>query len=213
MKTNLSRILQEYINVYINILESYYPAKRSIGFTERNQTVNFSKAIEKVYPFAFTWFEVPFEDDSKNHFDAIVIIPEVKEIFIIEAKRFSDGNSKVVSVGKDIKRIENYNYISGAIETLKDSNQYSIYGVLLADLWTENSIKNKISDKWCLGPDNFFTDELFTKKLNINKAFVDSIECMERITIGDYVNTDPSFKNYNLLICIWKTAKVHRLLK
>lgn len=209
MKTDINKIIDEYTKIYINILQSYYPAKRSVGFTERNQSVNFTKAIEKIYPTSFSWFEVPFEDKSKNHYDAMVIIPENKEIFIIESKRFSDGDMKVTSVGKDIMRIDNKKNILGAVESLANSNEYSVYGVILADVWTVKPIKTRIRDTWNLKENNFFEDELFVKKLNLDEVMRDrfkkSVECMEQINISNYVKTLSENSEYNLLICIWKT--------
>lgn len=212
MKTDFNKIIEEYTSAYKKILQSYYPAKRSVGFTERNQSVNFSKAIEKQYPSSFTWFEVPFEDNSRNHFDAMVVIPENMEIFIIEAKRFSDGHEKVISVGNDIKRINNSMNILGAIKNIENFENYIVYGVILADVWTETTIKNKIKDKWNLNENGFFEDKGFVKKLNFDedtrKKFTNSIECMEQINMGEYVKTYPAFEHYNLLICIWKTKKL-----
>jgi hypothetical protein len=155
MKSQIEIILHEYESQYLKIFRNFYPADGSTGFTERNQSVNFCNAFEKIYKNAFTWYEVPFKEDSNNHFDAIVVNPEEKEIFIVESKRFSNPNQKLISFGKDIRRILNRDNRTQIIKRLNDNEEelYSVYGVILADVWYETKIKREICDLW---EDGFF---------------------------------------------------------
>lgn len=45
---NINDVFGEYQGIYKKILGSFYPAKNSTGFQERNLSVNLSKAYEKV---------------------------------------------------------------------------------------------------------------------------------------------------------------------
>lgn len=202
MKTDINAVLREYENLYVRILNEYYPAKRSVGFTERNQSVNLSKSLEKIHPDSFSWFEVPFSEDSKGHIDALIVNKETKEIFIVEAKRFSNVNKKIRDVCCDIERIDKISNVRSLIEELENRETYSIYGVILADVWTETTKKKMIADLWKDDHEGFFRGDYFSttspchdvevmEKINFSKKIVNHV-------VKSYI------ENYRLLVYIWK---------
>lgn len=140
----LDKVFDNYRERYIKILDVLYPAKGSTGFTERNQSVNYSKAMEELYPSTVTWFEFQFGDENNKHIDAVIINPELQTIFIIEAKRFSLVKKKTKSIGDDILRIEVF--AKEFIERMPNFAGYSLQGVILADVWTEAERKIKIKE-------------------------------------------------------------------
>ena len=149
------KIFDEYGNIYRKILEKIYPANGSTGFAERNLSVNFSKAYEKIFPSALSWFE--FQFGKKKHIDAVIVNEESQEIFVIESKRYS-VQSKITAVGHDIDRIKTF------LDELKKENDRRIdlskikkfYGVILADVWTEVDFKRKILQSY--QEENFLTE-------------------------------------------------------
>ena len=158
----MKKIFDEYGNIYRKILEKIYPAKGSTGFAERNLSVNFSKAYEKIFPSALSWFE--FQFGKKNHVDAVIVNEESQEIFVIESKRYS-VQSKITAVGHDIDRIKTF------LDELKKENDRrnendrridlskikKFYGVILADVWTEvDNFKRKILKSY--QEENFLTE-------------------------------------------------------
>ena len=94
-KNKFKNIFDEYKNYYECVFDVFYPSKNSTGFTERNLSVNFSKAYEKLNPKAITWFEFQFGEKNNLHYDALIINRETKELFLIESKRFSKLNKKI----------------------------------------------------------------------------------------------------------------------
>ena len=135
----LDFIFKKYSEKYAKIFEKLYPAKGSTGFTERNQTVNYSKAMEDLYPSTVTWFEFQFGDENNKHIDAVIINPELKTIFIIEAKRFNLVKRKTKSIGEDIIRI---NSLSGDFakefaDRIPNFASYKLQGMILyfPNLW------------------------------------------------------------------------------
>ena len=59
--TNYDIVFLRYGDMYREILNEIYPAKNRTGFSERNLSVNFSKAFEKIAcesgQKAISWFE------------------------------------------------------------------------------------------------------------------------------------------------------------
>ena len=158
----MKKIFDEYGNIYRKILEKIYPAKGSTGFAERNLSVNFSKAYEKIFPSALSWFE--FQFGKKKHIDAVIVNEESQEIFVIESKRYS-VQSKITAIGHDIDRIKTF------LDELKKENDRrnendrridlskikKFYGVILADVWTEvDNFKRKILKSY--QEENFLTE-------------------------------------------------------
>ena len=205
MKTDINKVFNKYFEIYTRIFEEFYPAEGSNGFTEQNQSVNLSKAFESIYPDSFSWFELPMK---REHIDVIIVNPSKKEIFIIEAKRFSLLKKKIKSIAFDIirtskaKDFEIFN---------KDSNgkrfkDYTFYGLVLADIWTETANKIKVFENWGKG---FFSK---TKEISVLEDF--EYEDIEKIldkaewSYKDFINA-PNIsgcikENYKLLMLLWK---------
>ena len=148
----LESIFNLYKSRYLRIFEKIYPARNSTGFPERNLSVNFTKAYETYYSNCdvISWFELQFGENDNYHLDAVVANYTTKEIFLVEAKRFSNLAKKKEEIKEDIVRIHKLKEellkecdCNSARIDLKMFN--SIYGVVLADLWTENDTKKKYS--------------------------------------------------------------------
>ena len=144
----LDEVFKNYENIYRNILTKFYPSLGSTGFQERNLTVNFSKAFEKLYgeDEIISWFELQFGEKKDNHFDCIII--KEGEIYIVEAKRYTTPK-KEDSVKKDIDRI--IKFVKETIDSdtrFSKFNDYNVYGVILADVWTESKPKENIRQKY-----------------------------------------------------------------
>ncbi|MDR0839085.1 MAG: hypothetical protein LBN99_05525 [Oscillospiraceae bacterium] len=165
MRTKFFEIAAEYQARYTKILDNYYPAHKSTGFTERNQSVNFTGAIESLYPGAFTWYEAPIGAGYKEHFDAVTFDTASKKIFIIESKRFSNPEQKLESVGRDIERIMDEDNIAAVCEHLSEKEKYTKYGVILADVWLETAPKKEIAEHWEV--EDFF--EAYSNKLKLSR--------------------------------------------
>jgi len=212
MRTKIEDVMENYESFYVKILNEYYPAKRSAGFTERNQSVNFSKSMEKVHKESFTWFEVPFSEDSKCHIDALIVNKNAKEIFVVEAKRFTNANKKIKDVRSDIERIDDASTIQSLIEELDCRESYDIYGVILADVWTETDDKAKIAELWRDDQDGFFRGTYFSDQIQIPLShkvevmkMIDFSELVKNKTITNSTRKNNTIKNYRLLVYIWKT--------
>ena len=150
-KLNTSKCFQGYLDRYINLLEKYYPAHGSTGFTERNQSVNFASAVEAVYPDAFTWYEAPIGDRRNEHVDAVIFIPSIHGMVMIESKRFSNTGKKLKDTAADIMRIskrDNHLAVVAGLDQRYKSCLENVYGLVLADVWLETSTKNKIFNTW-----------------------------------------------------------------
>ncbi len=154
----IERILQQYKKNYFRIFESIYPSKGSTGFTERNLSVNFAKAYEQIYPQAFTWYEFQFGKNNNLHYDAIIINPEDREIVVIESKRFSELFKKVKEVGEDIERIRAFStdYFEEFVDRIPNLKEYTVVGVILADVWAKG--KNKIAISKAFMESSFIRD-------------------------------------------------------
>ncbi|PQZ85410.1 MULTISPECIES: hypothetical protein [Pseudomonas] len=143
---------------YRQILNNYYPAHKSTGFTERNLTNNFVRALEnELGKDAFAWFEAPLSAEEKLHLDAIVFDPTTKSCFLIEAKRFSNLNKKVAETTHDIQRMSyqaHHATLELGLGKLKIEHRYAI---VLVDIWTEGEAKQVTFENWpaCLGNASF----------------------------------------------------------
>ena len=79
MATDIKQALQtafdKTINKYSLILNNYYPAHNSTGFTERNLTCNFVNSLVEVLDDqakdeqAFAWYEAPLSAEEKLHLE------------------------------------------------------------------------------------------------------------------------------------------------
>ncbi len=207
----LTRVFERYKNIYCNIFNTLYPSKNSTGFTERNLSVNFSKAYESEYPHAITWFEFQFGKNNSLHYDALIIDPVNKDLYLIESKRFSKLFSKIREVQCDIERINDAatlykNEFSNRIDNF---SEYTMYGIILADVWTEN--KNKTKVKRSFENSTFAADfmpELYNDKDNKLKNaayFIADFTSLPRHCNDVMENDLRSIRqNYNLLSIVWK---------
>ncbi len=143
---------------YTQILNNYYPAHRSTGFTERNLTNNFVSGLEHALgKEAFAWYEAPLSPEEKLHLDAIVFDPNTRSCFLIEAKRFSNINKKVAETMDDIQRMSHQAHhatLELGLSTLRIEHRYAI---VLADVWTETKTKLAAFEQWpsCLKDPSF----------------------------------------------------------
>jgi len=55
MKTDIELVFRVLVKRYESLLNRYYPAHNSTGFTERNLSVNFAAAFQNVYPISLVW--------------------------------------------------------------------------------------------------------------------------------------------------------------
>ncbi len=178
-----------------------YPAKGSTGFPERNLTVNFSKAYEKTaghyaeYPFS--WFEFQFGEKSNQHIDAVIFNQEAKTMIVIESKRFNNPSAKVVAVEEDIDRT--YDFVDEIVKKdgeRIDLGMYSyIYGMILADVWTETDTKMEILKS--------FEEESFLKKYSDSSSDI-LLESRHQIQNPVYYPKGWHNKNYHLLGLLWQ---------
>ena len=145
LNNHLDRVFEHYKTNYEKIFNVLYPAKNSTGFTERNLSVNFCKAYETVYQNSITWYEFQFGEKNNLHYDALIIDPKSKVVLLIESKRFSNTNKKLIEVRSDINRIcESINLYRSDFDRIDNFDAYKVVGVILADVWTENALKKDI---------------------------------------------------------------------
>lgn len=157
-KQRLEKVVELYHNRYNAILERIKPSIQSNGFAEHNQTANFVSSYELIAgekkEVVSSWYEfqIPNGKRSNNRIDGIIINHSAKEIYLIEAKRISrnkvqDKKAKLIA---DYCRIMQLDKTSRFTEVLKGENvsDYSIYGILLFDIWTENKAEKKLYHKW-----------------------------------------------------------------
>lgn len=203
MKTKL--ILEEYKENYNNIFNTFYPAKNSTGFTERNLSVNFAKAYEKINPNAITWYEFQFGEKNNLHYDAIIINSESKELIIIESKRFSNLLKKINEVEEDIIRINKSvsTYYADFKSRIENFEEYTIIGVILADVWTETKNKTALKDAFLNSCflQTYFTDLYATsERWFLNGEYF----CLDFHSLK---TSDSISKNYYLLGMAWELSK------
>jgi len=157
-KQRLEKVMELYHNRYNAILERIKPSIQSNGFAEHNQTVNFVSAYELIScnkkEAVSSWYEFQILNGkrSNNRIDGIIINHSAKEIYLIEANRISRNKvwKKKTELIDDYCRIMQLDKTSRFTEVLKDENvsDYSIYGILLFDIWTENKAEKKLYHKW-----------------------------------------------------------------
>ncbi len=206
-------VFKKYQSIYEDILTKIYPSKGSTGFTERNLSVNFSKAYEKLANknelCAYTWFEFQFGDNNNNHLDAFIINDKTQEIFIIESKRYK-SKRKRESIFSDIQRMPLFiSDIKGRIDFNIDNinrSDYKYYGIILADVWTETPSKRKICNTYQKNP-KMNKDTLcnFFKKDKDSLDFMDDkIYCKEQSFANTKNVPDCIKQNYHLVSMWWQ---------
>ena len=227
-REELKSICDKYKRNYTNIFRYLYPSKNSTGFTEKNQTVNFCKALEEYYTSksdeCFSWYEFQFGSKNNLHLDAIFLNVTQKEIFFIEAKRYSNIGKKIIEVGKDIKRLLNLGWVEDEYNDRINLNGYNFFGVILSDIWREGDKKEKIIAQWrnaerdfkfysCYKnqdemnledqEDNFIIDFNYKVKMSVAE-YIDS-EFNTRISFEDNnVYADTIRYNYNIFVSVFE---------
>lgn len=155
---NMNEALAGYQGIYQKILSSFYPAKNSAGFPERNLSVNLSKAYEKVAETkgqkSISWFELQFGERNNSHVDAVIINLSINELLIVEAKRFSNPALKMKEISKDIERIHSLVAELKMEDRIEMDKVKRCYGIVLADVWTETDIKKQILESYKVGQKN-----------------------------------------------------------
>lgn len=198
---------------YVNILKSIYPSKGSTGFTERNLSVNFVTAYRAMNNESVAWYEFSF--GKRKHFDALIIDPVKKDLIIVESKRFTNPGNKAKEIDEDIERIQN---LSSEEELEKELNNrlnddiknYTIWGVIVADVWTENKNQDK-KDVYDCFRKNSFSNSVFNgcerlmKLMSENKTANSFAE-----GFGDVVDSQVAScvkNNYKLLMIQWNVQE------
>ena len=154
----IDNILSNYYAEYERIFNVFDFSDNPDRFTEENQTVNFCRAVQSVFPDAVVWYEYPFkpvpeeyQDTAKcqtcdyrnqskkdspkkassNRFDSVIYIPSCQTLLIVEAKCLRK-HSKYEAMYNDLARI-----CAQKDTNIKLHNQEitSIYAVILADYW------------------------------------------------------------------------------
>lgn len=136
-----NNIFDTYVGIYENILSEFYPSKGSTGFTERNLSVNWVKAVEKCQrnDDIISWFEYQFGSQNNQHIDALLWNRSAETLFLIESKRFNDPLAKIREVGEDIVRLQDA-YVEIKKEKRIDLKRIKhCYGIILADVWVKKA--------------------------------------------------------------------------
>ena len=192
---DLQLVFDKYREKYARIFQGMYPAKNNTGFPERNLSVNFSKAIEALYPSAYSWFEFQFGVNNNLHFDAVVVVPETKALFVVESKRFSNLKKKIEGINGDILRMNKvpFEYREEFETRIAGFADFTVYGVVLADVWTETKGKGKIRDAFANGS---FVNDYLPGLIDSGSYFVCGFE---GATNHQWLND-----HYYLLSMVWK---------
>ena len=135
---------------YSQMLDTYYPAFETTGFTERNLTFNFCHEALCLNENMIAWQEVPLSD-KEQHLDSIIFDDVNKSIYIVEAKRLG-AEDAIGSIENDMDRLEGLSEKWTKIRGIDDiyvpeRKNYTKYFVVLVDLWaphgsTEESVKS-----------------------------------------------------------------------
>ncbi len=196
---NINDVFAEYQGIYQKILDSFYPAKNSTGFPERNLSVNLSKAYEKVAEVkgqkSISWFELQFGERNNSHVDAVIINLSTNELLVVEAKRFSNPALKMKEVSKDIERIHSLVAELKTEDRIEMDKIKKCYGIVLADVWIETDIKKQILKSYKAGQKNPQDKESF-----INLYFPD----LKLLNLQYDVRDISEIENYYLLSFLWE---------
>ena len=135
---------------YSRMLDTYYPAFGTTGFTERNLTFNFCHEALCLNENLIVWQEAPLSN-KEEHLDSIIFDDVNRVIYIVEAKRLG-AEGAISSIENDVKRLEDlskqWTKIRGVDDCyVPERKNYIKNFVILVDLWashesTEDSVKN-----------------------------------------------------------------------
>lgn len=217
-RQRLEKVMEIYHNRYNDILERIKPSIKSNGFAEHNQTVNFVSAYELIAGYkkevVSSWYEFQIQNGkrSDNRIDGIIVNHSTKEIYLIEAKRISRNKvrKKKAELIDDYCRIMQLDKVNRFTEALKGENvsDYSIYGILLFDIWTENKAEKELYHKW---------NELCNSKNPTREEFIKVLDADKIILKPEYISDEifPMIKEvqclrgkkYSYYLCafIWDT--------
>ena len=189
----MEKVFDNFKAIYQRILSSFYPSLGNTGFQERNLTVNFSKAYEKTFARddVFSWFELQFGKKKNSHFDCLIVNRSQKELFLIEAKRFSNTTGKKKSVLEDVERINGFAKAK-MDDRFQEFKDFKVFGVILADVWQENQKKKDLYESFKQGDffkgEPLFADrspEYYVRSLTVRgcKAEYDLLACLWEILL------------------------------
>lgn len=211
-KNRADWVLDMYKTRYSNILGKIWPTIGSNGFNEHNLTVNYTIAFETVAARnneeTSAWFEFQIPNESKNNhrMDGLIINHTTKELYLVEAKRFSKNKLKRKrrELGYDFIRIENldlsrFENLFVEKELISD---YQIFGILLFDLWTENKEQIDLLNQWqeiCDKPDSKLLSGFFDINVDCDNQIL--IPMMQEVKSDSWEKEDYS---YYLGTLIWK---------
>lgn len=159
MKKLIEKIRKTFIDTgetYANTFKYYYPSHGENGFTERNQTFNFSHNYLKNDYNAVVWQELPVKcSEKKGHIDTLIVDNELKAVLFIEAKRISKNqiSREFISIKEDIKRLCAEDFIASIPQGVVIDN-YQHYILYLTDTWYNSNKRvtdprKEWFDKWC----------------------------------------------------------------
>ena len=206
-------IFDIYGDIYRNILKKFYPALGSTGFPERNLSVNFAKAYESYMKISnqdvYSWFEFQFGKEKNKHVDAVIMNETSREIFVIESKRYSNPNDKMLEVGEDIDRV--FEFAKQIVEENKpngakriDVSRFDrIYGVILADVWTETDKKIEIKESYKIGTEDANSKDAFLNRFSDKVLYSKDLKGLK---YNIQSNLNESLENYNLVSFIWEVT-------
>jgi hypothetical protein len=154
---------------YKEMFKTHYPKASGGGINEATQTYYFCKNLSQTINHklsenevkASLSLEMPYGKNKRM--DGVIVSPSTKEIFLIQAKRLK--NSQTESIVDDVNKVfYEKKDVLNKIELSDDSIDYSIYLVILADMWLHNSTprktKNRLSiPNWWAGES--YTDDAF----------------------------------------------------
>ena len=183
---------------YEKIFRIIYPAKGNTGFPEKNLSVNFVKAYERIYSDAIIWYELQFGERNNNHIDVIVVDKKNKRLLLIESKRFNNPSQKIPKIREDIERIKKVKdeLLNDSDKRISDVKSYTFYGIVLADVWMETKTKENIYEE--------FREETFIKNkyedILLKNLYYNTKDFVEN---KDFINSNIR-ENYKLVSFVWE---------
>lgn len=195
------KVFECYQQQYSKIFRFLYPAKNSTGFPERNLSVNFIKGYEKARCLTgeeiISWYEFQFGNRNNFHVDAVLWNTTLGELYLIESKRFNNPSVKIPEIHADIERIhalakELRSEYQTPMQRISLDSISKIYGVILADAWSESKAKTDIIKS--------YNEHCFANKY---LQLADSITPSYDVRDFDITET---LQSYKLLSMFWEIA-------
>lgn len=218
----LNEVIRVYRDRYLDILSRIWPTLGSNGFNELNQTVNFMTAYEAVAAKKgekiTTWYEFQIHKGEKknNRMDGLILNHTSKELYLIEAKRFSKNklDDKKQDLGKNLLRIEDLDGNRRFDTTFFKGNEsidgYTQYGVLLFDLWTEKSSQKDLLESWaaiCQNPEWQKVTEFFKVSEDETAKHSSRAEMLPIFTEVNCADWEEKDYSYYLGCFVWMKKK------